>query len=43
MDTRRQFLIMDPDGYVLRFATSVSNRAVTDTDRAKLDAQYSVG
>ncbi|MBW4973432.1 VOC family protein [Roseovarius mucosus] len=43
MDTRRQFLIMDPDGYVLRFATSVSNRAVTDTDRANLDAQYSVG
>ena len=40
MDTRRQFMISDPDGYVLRFAQSLSTRPVDDTDHAKLDEQY---
>lgn len=40
MDTRRQFMISDPDGYVLRFAQSLSTRPVDDRDHAKLDEQY---
>lgn len=40
MDTRRQFMISDPDGYVLRFAQSLKTRPVNDADHAMLDAQY---
>lgn len=41
MDRRRQFLIPDPDGYVLRFAQSLGTRPVTDRDQDRLDTQYS--
>jgi catechol 2,3-dioxygenase-like lactoylglutathione lyase family enzyme len=40
MAFRRQFLIQDPDGYVLRFSQSLRTRAVDDTDHTQLDAQY---
>lgn len=40
MDTRRQFLISDPDGYVLRFAQSLRTRPVKPEDERKLNAQY---
>lgn len=40
MDTRRQFLILDPDGYVLRFAQSLNTRPVEPTDETRLDTQY---
>lgn len=40
MDTRRQFLISDPDGYVLRFAQSLKTRPVEPEDERKLKAQY---
>lgn len=40
MDTRRQFMILDPDGYLLRFAQSVSTRAVTKSDHERLNQQY---
>jgi catechol 2,3-dioxygenase-like lactoylglutathione lyase family enzyme len=40
MDTRRQFMILDPDGYLLRFSQSVSRRPVTDADHASLNRQY---
>lgn len=43
MDTRRQFMILDPDGYVLRFAQSLRTRPVDETDHTKLDEQYGVG
>lgn len=41
MDTRRQFLISDPDGYVMRFAQSIRTRPVDPEDERKLNAQYS--
>ena len=40
MDTRRQFMVSDPDGYVLRFAQSLTTRPVDDSDLKKLDEQY---
>lgn len=40
MDTRRQFLISDPDGYVLRFAQSLGSRSVNPTDSERLNALY---
>ena len=40
MDTRRQYMILDPDGYVLRFAQSLRTRPVTDSDLKKLNKQY---
>lgn len=40
MDTRRQFLISDPDGYVVRFAQSLRTRPVEPDDERKLNAQY---
>ncbi|WP_425091876.1 VOC family protein [Tropicimonas sp. S265A] len=40
MDTRRQFLVSDPDGYVLRFAQSLRQRPIADADVQKLTAQY---
>lgn len=43
MDTRRQFMVSDPDGYVLRFAQSLRTRPVEEVDRKKLDAQYCAG
>lgn len=42
MDTRRQFMIADPDGYVLRFAQSLRTRPVDDADLKKLDKQYRI-
>ena len=43
MDTRRQFIILDPDGYLLRFAQVISARPVEDADRDRLDAYYDTG
>ena len=43
MDTRRQFIILDPDGYLLRFAEVISARPVEDADRDRLDAYYDTG
>ncbi|MGX0904091.1 catechol 2,3-dioxygenase-like lactoylglutathione lyase family enzyme [Roseovarius sp. MBR-79] len=40
MDTRRQFMILDPDGYVLRFAQSLGTRPVDDADIKRLNEQY---
>lgn len=40
MDTRRQFIVLDPDGYLLRFAQSVRTRAVTDSDHERLNQKY---
>lgn len=40
MDTRRQFLVSDPDGYVLRFAQSLGTRPVAPEDKRKLNVQY---
>ena len=40
MDTRRQYMIMDPDGYVLRFAQSLGTRPVDGSDLRKLSKQY---
>lgn len=40
MDTRRQFLISDPDGYVLRFAQSLGTRPVDNADLDRLNEQY---
>lgn len=39
MDTRRQFMISDPDGYVLRFAQSLGTRPVDDSDLRNLNEQ----
>jgi catechol 2,3-dioxygenase-like lactoylglutathione lyase family enzyme len=39
MDRRRQFMILDPDGYALRFAQSLGTRPVEAADLARLDAQ----
>lgn len=43
MDTRRQFMILDPDGYVLRFAQSIVTRPVTERDHERLSQQYGTG
>ncbi len=43
MDKRRQFMVLDPDGYVLRFAESLSTRPIEDRDIAALNAQYHQG
>ncbi|MEM1431319.1 MAG: VOC family protein [Pseudomonadota bacterium] len=43
MDTRRQFMVSDPDGYVLRFAQSLTTRPVEADDHKRLDAQYGLG
>lgn len=40
MDTRRQFMVLDPDGYLLRFSQSVSTRAVTAADHESLNQYY---
>lgn len=40
MDVRRQFLVSDPDGYVVRFAQSLRTRPVEPEDERKLRAQY---
>lgn len=40
MDTWRQYMILDPDGYVLRFAQSLRTRPVDDSDLRKLSNQY---
>lgn len=40
MDTRRQFMMLDPDGYLLRFAQSIGTRPVTDSDHERLNQQY---
>lgn len=43
MDTRRQFMLLDPDGYLLRFAQSISTRPVTASDQTALNQQYGTG
>ncbi|MEM6886948.1 MAG: VOC family protein [Pseudomonadota bacterium] len=40
MDTRRQFMVLDPDGYLLRFSQSIGTRPVTDEDHQRLDRYY---
>lgn len=40
MDTRRQFMVRDPDGYLLSFSQSISVRPVTEADHASLNRQY---
>ena len=40
MDTRRQFMVLDPDGYLLRFSQTVSRRAVTAADHKRLNQYY---
>ena len=40
MDTRRQFMVLDPDGYLLRFSQIVSMRPITEADHASLNQQY---
>lgn len=40
MDTRRQFMVLDPDGYLLRFSQSVSTRPVTEDDHKSLNQYY---
>lgn len=39
MDRRRQFLISDPDDYVLRFAQSIGTRPLDPADDKNQDAQ----
>lgn len=40
VDTRRQFVIFDPDGYPLRFAQSLKTRPIEDKDLQRLDEKY---
>lgn len=40
MDTRRQFMVLDPDGYLLRFSQSISTRSVTAADHENLNRFY---
>ena len=40
METRRQFLVQDPDGYVLRFAQVIGTRPVEDADLRRLDGLH---
>jgi catechol 2,3-dioxygenase-like lactoylglutathione lyase family enzyme len=40
METRRQFLVQDPDGYVLRFARVIGTRPVEDADHKRPDGLY---
>ncbi len=40
MDTRRQFMMLDPDGYLLRFAQTIRSRPVTTSDHERLNQLY---
>ena len=40
MDERTQFMVLDPDGYLLRFSETVSHRPVEQADIAELDRIY---
>jgi len=40
MDDRREFLVVDPDGYVVRFIQTVSHRPVEPEDLEALDRKY---
>ncbi|MDR3449687.1 MAG: VOC family protein [Alphaproteobacteria bacterium] len=40
MDTRLQFMVLDPDGYLLRFSQSFGTRPVTEADHASLNDYY---
>lgn len=40
MDDRAQFIVLDPDGYALRFAQVVSHRPVAAADLRALDTAY---
>ncbi|MEX1036441.1 MAG: VOC family protein [Sneathiella sp.] len=40
MDTRIQFMVLDPDGYVIRFAETIRHRPVEPSDIAALDVYY---
>jgi hypothetical protein len=37
MDTRIQFMVLDPDGYVIRFAETIRHQPVENSDIATLD------
>lgn len=43
MDERRQFMVLDPDGYLLRFSETLSHRPVEQSDIDALDATYGGG
>ena len=38
MDTRKEFAVLDPDGYLLRFTQIISHRPITQTDLDELDS-----
>ena len=40
MDARKQFMVLDPDGYLLRFSETVSHRPVEQADIEDLDRTY---
>lgn len=40
METRRQFMVLDPDGYLLRFAQALRTRTVEEADLQRMDEQY---
>jgi len=37
MDERKEFAVLDPDGYLLRFSQIISHRPIEQTDLDKLD------
>ncbi|MCR9221498.1 MAG: VOC family protein [Alphaproteobacteria bacterium] len=40
MDARKQFMVLDPDGYLLRFSETISHRPVEPADVERLNAFY---
>ena len=40
MDDRKQFMVLDPDGYLLRFSETVSHRPIEPADIETLNATY---
>jgi catechol 2,3-dioxygenase-like lactoylglutathione lyase family enzyme len=40
IDARIQFMVLDPDGYVLRFSETTRHRPIEPPDMAALDAYY---
>ena len=39
MDRRKQFMVLDPDGYLLRFSETLSDRPIGQADTEALNAQ----
>ena len=40
MDERTQFMVLDPDGYLLRFSQVDSHRAIRQSDLDELDRTH---